>query len=104
MSSAAGQAQPVGGETPPLPGTVRRAAAPTAGYTVQVGAYPTRVAAERLRARLENKGFAARIVPATKIFRVRVGRFSARSDAERAAARLKAARLDAWIVAAEPAG
>jgi cell division septation protein DedD len=88
----------------PAPGTVRHAAAPKAAYTVQVGAYPTRAAAERLRARLATRGFAARIVPATKIFRVRVGRFSARSDAERAAAKLKAARLDAWIVAAEPAG
>jgi hypothetical protein len=85
----------------PAPGGNKHAASPV--YTVQVGAYPTRAAAERLRARLAKQGFAARIVPATKIFRVRVGRFPARSDAERAAARLKAAHLDAWIVDAEPA-
>lgn len=88
----------------PASGPVEHAAAPTAAYTVQVGAYPTRAAAERLRTRLVKEGFAARIVPGTKIFRVRVGRFSAKSDAERAAASLKAARLEAWIVNAEPAG
>jgi tetratricopeptide (TPR) repeat protein len=85
-------------------GVVKHGASPTAMYTVQVGAYPTRAAAERLRARLATEGFTARIIPGTKIFRVRVGRFPARSDAERAAARLKAARLDAWIIDAEPAG
>jgi len=83
--------------------TISHPASPRAAYTVQVGAYPTRAAAERLRARLAKEGFAARIVPATKIFRVRVGRFAARSDAERAATKLKAAHLDAWIVDAEPA-
>jgi hypothetical protein len=87
----------------PAPTTISRPASSKAAYTVQVGAYPTRVAAERLRARLAKEGFVARIVPATKIFRVRVGRFAARSDAERAAAKLKAAHLDAWIVDAEPA-
>ena len=87
----------------PAPATISHPAASKAAYTVQVGAYPTRAAAERLRVRLAKKGFAARIVPATKIFRVRVGRFPARSDAERAAAKLKAVHLDAWIVDAEPA-
>jgi hypothetical protein len=83
---------------------VESATGPKAAYTVQVGAYPTRAAAERLRTRLATQGFAARIVPGTKIFRVRVGRFAAKSDAARIAARLKAARLEAWIVNAEPAG
>jgi hypothetical protein len=87
----------------PAPTKISHPASPRAAYTVQVGAYPTRAAAERLRARLAKAGFAARIVPATKIFRVRVGRFPARSDAERAATKLKAAHLDAWIVDAEPA-
>jgi hypothetical protein len=82
----------------------RRAAPPQTAYTVQAGAYPTRAAAERLRTRLTKQGFTARIVPATKIFRVRVGRFSSRADAARTAAKLKAARIDAWIVDAEPAG
>jgi cell division septation protein DedD len=88
----------------PTSGPAKHAAAPTAVYTVQVGAYPTRVAAERLRTRLAKQGFAARVVPGTKIFRVRVGRFSAKSDAERTAASLRAARLEAWIVNMEPAG
>jgi hypothetical protein len=88
----------------PASGPIKHAAAPTAIYTVQVGAYPTRAAAERLRTRLAKEGFVARIVPGTKIFRVRVGRYSAKSDAERTAASLKAARLEAWIVNAEPAG
>jgi hypothetical protein len=87
----------------PAPSAIDHPAVPKAAYTVQVGAYPTRAAAERLRARLAKEGFTARIVSATKIFRVRVGRFPAKSDAERAAAKLKAAHLDAWIVDAEPA-
>jgi cell division protein FtsN len=52
---------------------------------------------------LVKQGYAARIVPAAKIFRVRVGRYGTRADAERVATKLKAARLDAWIVDAEPA-
>jgi hypothetical protein len=88
---------------PPTLGTIAHPTIARAAYTVQVGAYPTRAAAERLRVRLAKQGFTARVVPATKIFRVRVGRFQARSDAERAAAKLKAAHLDAWIVDAEPA-
>jgi len=88
----------------PATGPVTYVTVPKAVYTVQVGAYPTRAAAERLRTRLAKQGFAARIVPGTKVFRVRVGRFSAKSDAERTAASLKAARLEAWIVNVEPAG
>jgi sporulation related protein len=88
---------------PLAPTTTSHPISQRVAYTVQVGAYPTRAAAENLRARLAKQGFTARIVPTTKMFRVRVGRFSARSDAERAAAKLKAAHLDAWIVDAEPA-
>ncbi|HVD06529.1 MAG TPA: SPOR domain-containing protein [Gemmatimonadaceae bacterium] len=88
----------------PAAGPVKYVAVPKAVYTVQVGAYPTRAAAERLRTQLAKQGFAARIVPGTKVFRVRVGRFSAKSDAQRTAISLKAARLEAWIVNAEPAG
>ena len=88
----------------PPSGAVDYVTVPKAVYTVQVGAYPTRAAAERVRTRLSEQGFVARVVPGTKLFRVRVGRFPTKPDAARTAARLKAARLEAWIVNVEPAG
>ena len=101
--SVAAPAPVTAAAAPPAHGTAAHSAGRTAAYTVQVGAYPSRAAAERLRARLVKQGFTARIVPATKMFRVRVGRFTAKADAQRTAAKLKAAHLDAWIVDAEPA-
>lgn len=78
-------------------------ASPTATvYSVQVAALPSRQRAESLRSRLARQGYAARITPAGAMFRVRVGRYGTRAEAERIAARLKAARMDAWVVDAEP--
>ena len=98
-----------GAATPNAPvGTARRSASSTtanaatsAAHTVQVGAYPQRASADRLRAQLATKGFPARVVPAGTMWRVRVGRYAVRRDAERMAARLKAANYPAWIVEAE---
>lgn len=79
------------------------AAALAVAYSVQVGAFPTRAAADKLRGTLATQGFEARVVPGAQAFRVRVGRYATRAAAERAAARMKSTHGDAWIVEAEPA-
>lgn len=72
-------------------------------YTVQVGAYPTRAAANKVRAALAGKGYPARVVPRGKLFGVRVGRYATHADAERTAARLKATKYAPMVVPAEDA-
>ena len=91
---------PAGTSPRPAASTTANAAT-SAAHTVQVGAYPQRASADRLRAQLAAKGFPARVVPAGTMWRVRVGRYAVRRDAERMAARLKAAKYPAWIVEAE---
>ncbi|NUO63567.1 MAG: SPOR domain-containing protein [Gemmatimonadaceae bacterium] len=71
-------------------------------YTVQVGAFPTHVAADRVRQRLVAQGYAARVVPRGKLFGVRIGRYATRAAAGKTAAKLKAARNTAIVVEAEP--
>ncbi|HEX2718645.1 MAG TPA: SPOR domain-containing protein [Gemmatimonadaceae bacterium] len=92
---------PAGTSRRPASGTVTSAATRAAAHTVQVGAYPQRASADRLRAQLAAKGFPARVVPAGTMWRVRVGRYAVRRDAERMAARLRGAKYPAWIVEAE---
>jgi cell division septation protein DedD len=76
---------------------------PTAGQvTIQVGAFPTRTAAERVRKRLTAQKFHARVVPAGRYFRVRVGRYPTRASAGPVEKKLKAAHYDTIIVDAEP--
>jgi cell division septation protein DedD len=72
-----------------------------AAHTVQVGAWPQRASADRVRGQLAAKGFPARVVSTGTMWRVRVGRYAQRRDAERMAARLKAEKFPAWIVEAE---
>lgn len=72
------------------------------GYAIQVAAFPSRPAADRLRARLVSRGHEARIVGTGAPYRVRVGHYPTRADAERAAEQLKKAGFGAWIVAMEP--
>jgi cell division septation protein DedD len=75
----------------------------TAGQvTIQVGAFPTRTAAERVRKRLTAQKFHARVVPAGRYFRVRVGRYPTRASAGPVEKKLKAAHYDTIIVDAEP--
>lgn len=111
LTRAASTAPATNPSPAPLPRAVSApasaGAAPRAAkamYTVQVGAFPTRAAADQLRVRLSRQGVVARIVPAGRIFRVRVGRYETRADVERAAGTLRARKIDAWIVDAEPAG
>jgi cell division protein FtsN len=69
---------------------------------VQVGAYPSRATADKIRRQLAAQGYTARVVPRGKLFGVRVGRFATRAEAARTATKLKAARHDAMVVDAEP--
>jgi hypothetical protein len=70
-------------EPPPPPDT---APAPrrTGAFTVQVAAYDTKKAADRLAKTLASHGLEARVVGTSKPFRVRVGRYATRADAEEA--------------------
>jgi hypothetical protein len=56
----------------------------TGAFTVQVAAYDTKKAAERLAANLTGHGLDARVVGTSKPFRVRVGRYATRAEAEEA--------------------
>lgn len=97
----------------PAPGTPRAGAASLPAkhgkasavgqVTIQVGAYPSRAAADRIRKRLTAKGFAARVVPAGRYFRVRVGRYQTRGAAAATLKKLKAAHYETIVVDAEPA-
>ncbi len=96
---------------PPAAATARGAAPVKSGLTaarsgqvtIQVGAYPTRAAAEKVRKRLAAQKFHARIVPAGPYFRVRIGRYPTRSSAAPIVKKLRAAHYDTIVVDAEPA-
>ena len=60
----------------------------TGAFTVQVAAYDTRAAAERLATTLRGQGLEARVVGSAKPFRVRVGRYATRGEAETASDRV----------------
>ena len=86
------------------PTATTRSRPATAGQvTIQVGAFPTRAAAEQVRKRLTAQKFRARVVPAGRYFRVRVGRYPTRASAGAVVKKLKAAHYDTIIVDAEPA-
>ena len=85
------------------PGTTSHRPATAGQVTIQVGAFPTRTAAERVRKRLTAQKFHARVVPAGRYFRVRVGRYPTRASAAPIVKKLKAAHYDTIIVDAEPA-
>jgi len=78
------------------------AAAGSTKYTVQVGAYPSRTAAESHRKGLVARGIEARVVGSSAPYRVRVGRYSTRAQAEAAAQRLRAKKISVYVTEAEP--
>jgi cell division septation protein DedD len=86
---------------PPAPATPR-APSGAGKYTVQVGAYPTRDAAEALRRSLAARGYTARVVGSTKLFRVRVGFYDTRAKADAAAQQMKAKQITVYVTEAEP--
>ena len=80
----------------------RARAVPAGEVTIQVGAYPSRAAADKLRKRLTAAGYPARVVPAGRYFRVRVGRYPTHAAAAPVVKRLKAAHNEAIVVDADP--
>ena len=79
------------------------AAAPAGKLAVQVGAFESSEAAERLAKSLEGKGFPVYVSPGTKAgnarWRVRVGPLATREEAEATAERLKKSqKLPTWIL------
>jgi cell division protein FtsN len=78
------------------------AAASSTRYTVQVGAYPTRTAAESHRKSLVARGIDARVVGSSAPYRVRVGRYGTRAQADAAAQRLRAKKISVYVTEAEP--
>ncbi len=71
-------------------------------YTVQVGAYPTRAAADAMRKSLAARGYTARVVTTTKLFRVRVGFYDTRAKADAIAQQMKAKQITVYVTEAEP--
>jgi cell division protein FtsN len=89
-------------ETPPV------AAAPVGLVSVQVGAFKTSQAAERLATSLRDKGFPVYVSPGVKAgearWRVRVGPLATREEAESIADRLKKEeKLPTWILSEDAA-
>jgi cell division septation protein DedD len=78
-------------------------AAPAGQVTIQVGAYPARATADKVRKRLTAQGFHARVVPAGRYYRVRVGRYPTRASAAPVVAKLKARHYETMVTDAEPA-
>jgi cell division septation protein DedD len=73
------------------------------GWSVQVGAFGSAAAANKLVAELKSAGFPAYVAPISKggktLHRVRVGPEASRADADRLGAKLKARSLPATVVA-----
>jgi len=85
-------------ETAPAPATVTRG-----GWAVQVGAFGSAAAAQRLVKDLQGAGYRAYVSPVTRsgktLHRVRVGPEAGRDDANRLAERLKGRGLPTAVVA-----
>jgi tetratricopeptide (TPR) repeat protein len=87
----------------PFPTSSRAAGSrPARQYTVQVAAYSTLRAAERLRASLVARGYDARVVGTEKPFRVRVGRYDTRAAADSVARQMRVKKITAYVTEAEP--
>jgi len=69
---------------------------PTGGFTVQVGAFPSRTAADALAAKLRKRGYEARVVSG-KLNRVQIGSYSTRSAATTEAKRLKGKGISGFV-------
>jgi cell division protein FtsN len=85
----------------PAMDSTTRGQAGVGGYTVQVAAYDTRAAAEGLIAKLEVRGYTARLATTVRPFRVRIGRYDTRVDAVAAQQRLKAKGIEGFVTEME---
>jgi len=84
----------------PNPDSSRHGAAP-GRYSVQLAAYPTRAAADRLIQKLHAAGLEGRVEGTAKLFRVRVGQYATHADAAAAAKRLKARGFPGFVTPAD---
>jgi cell division protein FtsN len=82
--------------------TAAAASVPKKQYTVQVGAYNTKSAADALAKNLKDRGYDARVYGAAAPFRVRVGRYDKHSQADAEANKLNAKKIAAFVTDAEP--
>jgi tetratricopeptide (TPR) repeat protein len=91
---------------PVKPAASTPAAAPSAEtpheFTVQVAAFSSHESAEKLRARLKELGYDARITSDEPPYRVRVGRYATREQADSMAAQMKTQHVDGYVTSAEP--
>ncbi len=71
-------------------------------FTVQVAAFSSHESAEKLRARLKELGYDARITNDAALYRVRVGRYPTREAADSVAAGMKTKHVDGYVTSAEP--
>ena len=70
-------------------------------YTVQIGAYESRVDADAKHRQLSAEGHGTRVVKVGALWRVRMGRYASRSAAAEVARALKAKKIDAFVTEAE---
>jgi cell division septation protein DedD len=66
-------------------------------YTVQVAAYDTRASAERLVARLKERGIVARVIGSRAPFRVRIGHYTTNAAASAAVRELKGKGIEGFV-------
>ena len=92
---------------PPRPGSVvtQRPAQPAprgaTAYTVQIGAFESRVDADAKHRQLSAQGHGTRVVKVGALWRVRMGRYASRNAAADVARALKAKKIDAFVTEAE---
>jgi cell division septation protein DedD len=87
--------------TAPAVDSAARGRASGGNYTVQVAAYDTRADAEALIAKLQARGYTARLASSVRPFRVRIGRYDTRADAVAAQQRLKAKGIEGFVTETE---
>jgi cell division septation protein DedD len=106
--SSSTPASPAKGATPASASSATTATHASAGaeaaqqFTVQVAAFSNHESAEKLRARLKELGYEARITSGAPPYRVRVGRYATREAADSVAARMKTQHVDGYVTSAEP--
>lgn len=70
-------------------------------YTVQIGAFESRVDADAKHRQLSAQGHGTRVVKVGALWRVRMGRYASRNAAADVARTLKAKKIDAFVTEAE---
>ncbi len=93
---------PASGSAAAPAATATAAPAAKKQYTVQVGAYNTKSAADALAKNLKDRGYDARVYGTAAPFRVRVGRYDKHAQADAEANKLNAKKIAAFVTDAEP--